>query len=208
MSEGFLGEVRMIANNYAPRNWALCHGQLLPIAQNQALYALLGTTYGGDGRTSFALPDLRGRCVMGSGSVPGGVYKQRGMMAGNDFTTLSTSELPPHAHPITDATVTQNLTATGKATIKCQNTPGNSQSPEGKLFAATKERGGDQIYGDGTDQTMKDDIIDINVPVTGDVTVTGHTSSVGAGRSFSNLPPFGCIDYMICIDGIFPPRPD
>jgi microcystin-dependent protein len=93
MSEPFLSEIRIMSFGYAPRNWALCNGQLLPINQNQALFSLLGTTYGGDGRVNFALPDLRGRIPihMGAGHT-------LGERAGEQAHTLSIAELPTHTH--------------------------------------------------------------------------------------------------------------
>ncbi|MBO1752045.1 phage tail protein [Actinotalea sp. BY-33] len=95
MSEPFLGEVRMTSVNFAPKGWALCDGQLLLINQHQALFALLGTTYGGDGRTTFALPDLRGRMPVGGGTGPEVQLGQRG---GAEQVTLTQSHLPPHSH--------------------------------------------------------------------------------------------------------------
>lgn len=93
MAEPFLGEIRRISFDFAPRGWAFCNGQLLPINQNQALFSLLGTMYGGDGRTNFALPDLRGRAPL---HVGGGF--DQGMTAGEEFHTLVTGELPQHGH--------------------------------------------------------------------------------------------------------------
>ncbi|MCP4303297.1 MAG: phage tail protein [bacterium] len=93
MSEPFLAEIRMVGFNFAPRGWAFCDGQILPINQNQSLYSLLGTTYGGDGRTSFALPDLRGRTPI---HVSDG-YRQ-GQKSGEETHTLSAAEMPQHSH--------------------------------------------------------------------------------------------------------------
>jgi microcystin-dependent protein len=95
MAEPFVAEIRIMSFGYAPRDWAQCNGQLLPIAQNQALFSLLGTTFGGDGRVNFALPDLRGRVPIhvGSSHTPG----ERG---GEQAHTLSTGELPPHRHTL------------------------------------------------------------------------------------------------------------
>ena len=95
MSEPFLGEVRMFGFNFPPRGWALCDGQILPINQNQALFSLLGTTYGGDGRTTFALPDLRGRVPVHIDGAAGFSWGQR---AGEEAHVLSTAEIPSHDH--------------------------------------------------------------------------------------------------------------
>lgn len=93
MSEPFLAEVRIVGFNFAPRGWAFCDGQILPISQNQSLYSLLGTTYGGDGRTSFALPDLRGRAPMHFDNS-----HRLGQKSGEETNTLSTAEMPAHRH--------------------------------------------------------------------------------------------------------------
>ncbi len=120
--EPFLGEIRMVSFNYAPRGWALCNGQLLPINQNQALFSLLGTTFGGDGRVNFALPDLRGRVPIHAG---GG--HTLGERAGEEAHTLSIAEVPTHQHVLNAST-----------------SDANSPSPTGNVFAKS---GGNQFYG-------------------------------------------------------------
>lgn len=104
MTEPFIGEIRSFAFNFAPRGWALCEGQLLPIVQNTALFSLLGTMYGGDGRVTFALPDLRGRAQIGLGQGPGLTHRTQGESAGEEAVTLTQSELPVHSHPVNGAT--------------------------------------------------------------------------------------------------------
>jgi len=96
--EPMIGEVKLFAGNFAPRGWAKCEGQLLPIAQNQALFSILGTIYGGDGRTTFALPDLRGRTAVGPGSGPGLGSKKLGDRYGSESVTLTVPQLPSHSH--------------------------------------------------------------------------------------------------------------
>ncbi|MEM7132583.1 MAG: tail fiber protein [Chloroflexota bacterium] len=98
MSEPFLGEIRMVGFSYAPRGWAFCDGQLLGIAQHESLYSLLGTTYGGDGRTTFAVPDLRGRTPIHKGSSPGGSRYHLGQKGGDETHTLTVDEMGPHRH--------------------------------------------------------------------------------------------------------------
>jgi microcystin-dependent protein len=98
MSEPFLAEVRIVGFNFAPRGWAFCDGQILPINQNQSLYSLLGTTYGGDGRTSFALPDLRGRVPIHVGQSNGGSDHREGQKGGEETHTLAANEMPQHTH--------------------------------------------------------------------------------------------------------------
>ncbi len=119
MSEPFLAEVRIVGFNFAPRGWAFCDGQILPINQNQSLYSLLGTTYGGDGRTSFALPDVRGRSPMHVGRSDGGQDHRLGQKSGEETHTLSAAEMPNHDH-----------------VLQATNTNGNNPLPGGNLLAA------------------------------------------------------------------------
>ena len=100
MSDPFLGEIRLFPYNFAPRGWAFCNGQILSIAQNTALFALIGTTYGGDGRVTFALPDLRGRVALSSGQGPGLSDYILGQQAGDEAVTLTASQLPVHNHAV------------------------------------------------------------------------------------------------------------
>jgi microcystin-dependent protein len=127
MSTPFLAEIRLMSFNFPPKGWALCNGQFLPINQNQALFSLLGTTYGGNGQTTFALPDLRSCAPMHFGS--GFVLGQRG---GQEFHTLIQSELPQHNHFVQDT-----------------DKPGRASVPTGNFFAAN--RGG---YGDSATTTL------------------------------------------------------
>ena len=111
MSEPFLGEVRLFGFGFAPRGWATCDGQILPINENQALYALLGTTYGGDGRTNFALPDLRGRTSVAGGRGAGA--PPIGTAAGSERHALTAAEMPQHTHAVSGATT--NATSSSPA---------------------------------------------------------------------------------------------
>jgi microcystin-dependent protein len=120
MSEPFLGEVKIFGFNFAPRGWATCDGQLLPINQNQSLYSLLGTTFGGDGRTTFALPDLRGRVPLHMGSNAGQSFNM-GNKAGAETHTLTQQEMPAHSH-----------------TLMASNAPGTSDHAEGAFLAGSE----------------------------------------------------------------------
>ena len=124
-SSPYIGEIMPVSFSYPPRGWALCNGQLLPIAQNQALFSLLGTTYGGNGQTTFALPDLRGRAAISSGQGPGLAPYTLGESAGSESVSLAISELPTHRHVVSAAAA------------------GLSPSPVGNLPAVQK---GHQIY--------------------------------------------------------------
>lgn len=121
MSEPFLAEIRIFGGNFAPQGWAFCDGQLLPISTNTALFSLLGTTYGGNGQTNFALPNLRGRVPMHPGQGPGLSSRSLGEEGGSSSVTLLQNELPSHTH-----SMKYN-----------KSVPGDSNSPAGKLFAGS-----------------------------------------------------------------------
>ncbi len=120
MGQPFLGMLAIFGFNFAPVGWAFCQGQLLPISENDALYALLGTTYGGDGQTTFGLPDLRGRLPVGMGQGPGLSNYSIGQAAGQENVTLSQAQLPSHTHP-----------------LRASSVAGNQSSPEGNVLGNT-----------------------------------------------------------------------
>ncbi len=118
MSEPFVGEIRMFAGNFAPRGWAFCDGQLLAVSQNDALFSLLGTVYGGDGRTTFGLPDLRGRLPIHPGTGPGLSPRRLGAKGGAEKVTLTTNQLASHSHD-----------------FNASKAIAEAQSPQGKVLA-------------------------------------------------------------------------
>jgi microcystin-dependent protein len=118
MSEPFLGEIRIFAGNFAPQGWAMCNGQIMSISQNTALFSLLGTTYGGNGQSTFALPDLRGRVVMHMGSGPGLSSYTEGQVGGNESVAITVNQMPAHGH-----------------TPQCTNNTADSSSPGGGVWA-------------------------------------------------------------------------
>ena len=111
MSEPFIAEIRIFAGNFAPRSWAFCDGQLLPVSQNTALFSLIGTTYGGDGRTTTALPNLQGRSAMHPGRGPGLTARRLGQRLGTETVTLSEAQIPSHTHTLRGTTQPGNLNA-------------------------------------------------------------------------------------------------
>ena len=145
MAEPFLSEIRIMSFVYAPRGWALCNGQLMPINQNQALFSLLGTTFGGDGRVNFALPDLRGRTPIHVGS--GHTLGERG---GEAAHTLSISELPTHTHVLNATTVQSNTSTAGNTVMLAQSTGTNLYAADNNLTAmapnAVGNVGGSQAH--------------------------------------------------------------
>ena len=134
----FIGQIILFAGNFAPRGWAFCDGQLLPISQNSALFAILGTTYGGDGITTFALPDLRGRVAINPRQGPGLSDYRLGESGGTQTNTLTTSNLPAHSH-----------------TLNASNQPASTTSPDGAYLGQSATfSGGTNIYGTTPDTTM------------------------------------------------------
>ncbi|GAB2809479.1 phage tail protein [Ferruginibacter profundus] len=119
-TEQFISEIQIFAFPYAPKNWAQCNGQILPIAQNQALFALLGTTYGGDGISNFKLPDLRGRTTIGMGQAPGGGNYTQGQIGGEENHTLSVPEMGPHTHTMMASSANADQT-TANGNLLAQN---------------------------------------------------------------------------------------
>lgn len=177
MSEPFVGEIRMFAGNFAPRAWALCDGQLLAVAQNDALFSLLGTFYGGDGRTTFGLPDLRGRVPMHRGDGGGLTPRSIGQKGGSETETLTVNEMPAHDH--------------GKA-LQALETDATTHDASGRMFA--KAVGGSAYHtGSGRGQG----------PV---AMAAGTLASSGGGGPHNNLAPTQCVHFIVALSGIYPSR--
>lgn len=176
--EGYIGQIIMFGGNFAPRNWAFCAGQLLPIAQYTAVFSILGTTYGGDGRTTFGLPDLRGRVPIGQGTGPGLSANALGQKSGAENTTLSVANMPTHNHGVA---------------LQAETAAGTTANPSNALLAISTNQ--DRIYSppDPADQ----------IPMHPDSIAQ---QNVGNGQSFSNMQPYLVVNYVICLQGIFPSR--
>ena len=178
-SEPFLAEIIMFGSNFAPRNWALCDGQLLPINSNQALFSLLGTTYGGDGRTTFALPDLRGRTAIHPGQGPGLSSYRLGQKGGAERVTLTVNQMPSHTHAAT-------------ATAHASSTRGNDSDPTGNIMAVKSRT---NIYSNvAPDVTMKA------------ASVTVSNANTGGSQAHENRMPYLAINHIIALVGTFPSR--
>jgi microcystin-dependent protein len=195
----FIATIKMFGFNFAPRGWALCDGRILSIAQNTALFSLLGTTYGGNGQTTFALPDLRGRIALGQGQGPGLQNRTIGEVAGSETNTLTVPQMPAHNHT---ATATSNSTSTSTSTMSAESNAGSLQNPSGKMFAS-----GVQIYANedpAANRTMSPQCVatTTNTTTTTQVTVGNN----GSSQPVNNLQPFLCVNYSICLEGIFPSR--
>lgn len=179
--EQFLGQIIMVGFNYAPRGWAFCDGRLLPISQNTALFSLLGATYGGDGQTTFALPDLRGRCAVGVGQGAGLSNRTQGEMLGQESVTLLITETPSHTHQLLGT-----------------NADGTTSDPSNNTLAKSSviiERGASPIP--------------VNSYTSGAPNVTMAGSSIapaGGNQPHNNMQPSLAMNYIIALQGIFPSR--
>lgn len=129
MASPFVAEIRIFAGNFAPKGWAFCNGQILPISQNTALFSLLGTTYGGDGKSNFALPNLQGSAPMHQGQGPGLTLRDLGEAAGSDTVTLLLTETPAHSHAVTGATSIGTSTVPGPNSIWAASGVGRTPPP-------------------------------------------------------------------------------
>lgn len=180
-----LGEIRMFAGNFAPRGWAFCDGQLLPISSNSALFSLLGTMYGGDGRTTFGLPDLRGRIALHSGHGPGLTNITQGSKGGRENVTLTTLELPSHNHS----------GSTLKGTLMANEEDADSEEPQGRTIGATGDIG--NFYNSSPNS--------VNMMTNG-VNISGSTGNTGNNSSFNIRNPYQGVRFIIALQGYFPSR--
>ena len=209
MSQPFIGEIRAVGFSYPPRGWAPCDGRLLPIAQNSALFSLLGTTYGGNGQTTFGLPDLRGRVPTGQGQGPGLPATAMGQMAGTPTVTLTVSQLPQHAPQATfqgtavSGTVSLPV-GTSSSTPITQPTVGGTTY----LTAATAASGRTPIDINGlytnTAPTSPAQLGGGTTSVVAAGTVT--VAPVGDSQPFPIAQPFTGVNFIIALEGIFPSR--
>lgn len=188
-----MASIMLFAGNFAPRGWAFCDGQLLPISQNSALFSLLGTTYGGDGRTTFALPDLRGRAPIGPRTGPGLSTRKLGQRSGVETTTINVLNLPNHNHV---ATFTQT---SGAVSIGAVADTANSDDPTNRSLATPDVGGNNFIYSDDDPSTNLK-------PGAVQVTGTVQVGLTGGQQPFNNMQPFLGVNYIIAMQGIFPSR--
>lgn len=181
--EGTIGEIRMFAGNFAPRTWAFCQSQILSIAQNTALFSILGTTYGGNGQTTFGLPDLRGRVAVGNGQGPGLSNYSLGQLGGSETFTVLNANFPAHTHPFA-----------GSITMPGNAADGNTDTPQGSYPAG---QAGTNMY-----STVN------NGSALGNMQMALTAASTGAvsPAPVNNIQPVLGMNYIICMFGIFPAR--
>ncbi len=194
--ETFLGQICLFGFNYAPRGWAKCDGQLLYIDQYSALFSLLGSTYGGNGRTTFALPDLRGRVPIGDGQGVGLQVHQHGKPGGAEAVKIEVAHVPAHTHKL----VVENIEATCKTTLRCKDGEGNTDSPNGNFPAKIKSKAFLDAYSTIDDTDMSETTSTVNFSINKD------TNSVGGNQPLLNMQPFLAMNYCIALDGIYPSR--
>lgn len=190
-TEPFLGEIAFVGFNFAPRGWAFCDGQVMSIAQNTALFSLLGTTYGGDGITTFALPDLRGRLPMHYGQGPGLTGHDLGQPGGAETVTLDASQLPSHSHAAT--------TAVGLGSVRLRGTSAAaaSDNPANNLLASTQGL----TYGTGAPMVKMS-----ASSLTGKPNAATTIAPAGDDQPVQIMPPFLPLNCIIAVEGIFPSR--
>jgi microcystin-dependent protein len=182
MASPFVAEIRIFAGNFAPRGWAFCDGQLMPISQNTALFSLLGTTYGGDGKSTFALPDMQGNAPVQQGQGPGLSQYFLGETTGVQNVALLQTEMPSHNHSL-GATQAAGTTAT----------PGGAAVP---------------AFGGWNDGQGKTGPVNSYTTTAGNtVTSPLSTSVYGQGLPHNNMMPYLTLTYIIALQGVFPARP-
>ena len=182
-TEPFVGEIKILAFNFAPIGHMTCSGQILSIAQNNALFALLGTTYGGNGQTTFALPDLRGRRPNGQGQGPGLQNYVMGQISGTESVTILTSNMPAHVHTLNNTVVK----------LKASTANADETSPDGNFPSNTQAA---SYSGNGATNNV----------FTGGTVISGTTDITGSGFPLSILNPYLTMNYSIATEGIFPSR--
>ena len=188
MSQPFVGEIQMFGGNYAPRGYALCDGTLLPISQNTALFSILGTTYGGDGETTFGLPALRGRIPVHAGNGPGLTDRRLGEKSGTETTTLTENQMPSHAHAQTAPVLRAAIHNTMDPTVGAPNT----NDPTGATLGSVN------LY------YFLDSAFTVDAEMADGSVDHPMSDNTGGGQSYGNMAPFLTINFIIALVGIFP----
>ncbi len=189
--EGTMGEIRLFGGTFAPMYWQYCNGQLLSIAEYSALYALLGTTYGGDGVTTFALPNLQSRVAVGTGQMLGGSNYYLGEVAGVENEMLTLNQMPGHTHMLVE-----NITAS--AGIPATNDEASASEPENTGYAIPSN--GLAMYNPTATTGAAMGVS------TGTYSATFTMSMSGGNTPHNNVQPYLGMNFIICVEGIFPSR--
>jgi microcystin-dependent protein len=179
MSNPFVAEIRIFTGNFAPKGWATCDGQLLPISQNTALFSLLGTTYGGDGKSTFALPNLEGSAPMQPGQGPGLSLRDLGESGGEQTVTLLNSEMPAHGHGF--------VCTTANGTVIASNGNQLGKGFKGNIQASNTIK----MYSTGSVSTQLNPL---------------SVASTGGSLPHNNMMPYLGLTFIIALQGVYPPR--
>ncbi|MCM2363736.1 tail fiber protein [Pseudomonas sp. SR18] len=193
--EVFIGTIQPFAFNFAPREWALCAGQTLSLSQNQALFALIGVTYGGNGSTTFMLPNLQGRLPVCQGNGPGLTPRVIGEVSGTESITATLANLPAHTHGSTALKASTSVQLANAA-----SNPANAPTATNSFIGASGTGPGNAtIYSDQQGANP--------VPLQGvSTTLTGTIDPTGQGQPMGSMNPFLVINFSIALNGIFPSR--
>ncbi|MBC8794867.1 phage tail protein [Shewanella algae] len=192
MADNFIGEIRMVGFNYAPPGWALCAGQTMSIASNTALFSLLGTMYGGDGVSTFKLPDLRGRVPVSFGQSPGTSLYDQGQMLGAEDTNLTIAQLPAHNHAIDSINASVSpLASTGSGTT---DEPGPDTVPA-KIASGLNAL---EAYSTTANTSMQPSPVSLDGNT--------NTNTTGNSDTVDLRQPLTVVNFIIALQGIYPPR--
>jgi microcystin-dependent protein len=181
--EGTIGEIRMFAGTFNPRTWAFCQAQIMSIAQNTALFSILGTTYGGNGQTTFGLPDFRGRIPVGAGQGPGLSNYVLGQIGGTQTNTITNANFPAHTHPFS-----------GSITMPGNAAAGGADTPQNNYPAILT---GTNMYSTTNDSSGMGNM---------QLALTGASAGSASPTPVNNIQPVMGMNYIICLSGIFPSR--
>jgi len=173
----YVGEIRLFAGDFAPRGWLTCDGSVLPVLQYQLLFSIIGNTYGGDGQSSFALPDFSGKAVMGAGQGPGLSNRALGNIVGTETTTLLLNQMPAHSHNVSGSTVSAGNTSTA--------------DPTNATWGAESGLLGKKPYNSTPNTAMNPLAVGFS----------------GGSQPHNNMQPYLSLTYIICYEGIYPQRP-
>lgn len=193
MEEAYIGEVRLFAGNFEPRNWAFCRGQLIAIRQNTALFSILGTTYGGDGINTFALPNFINHVGIGVGQGPGLSARVLGETGGEENVTLSTQDMPSHIH---------GVVMTDQPKLKVSSSPATQTTP---ITGSSIAQPGFLVNGSFA-PTMGVNLEEPAVELNANIDMKLRTQVSGGSIPHNNMQPYIGMNYVICLYGIFPQR--
>lgn len=209
--DNFVGEIRMVAFNFAPRGWAFCNGQTISISQNQALFALLGTTYGGNGTTTFQLPDLQCRVPVHAGNGAGLSPVVLGEKAGTESITLTNQQLPQHTHVATFTPTGGGGTPSVSVTLQGSSASGTTDAPAGNYLAGAYQsagRGAGALFVANPASSTLGNLAGVTATLSG---VSGGGGTVtnaltGSGLPFDIQQPYLGVYFIIALQGVYPTR--